>query len=94
MRAVSLAAVATDNCDIAIACSSASASSSEPENGLGDGDTAPDAQLVGPFTAMLRAERSGSGNGRNYTITMACRDASGNSALGSTTVTVPNSRGN
>jgi hypothetical protein len=94
MRAVSLAAVATDNCDVAVACSSASASSSEPENGLGDGDTAPDAQLVGPFTAMLRAERSGSGNGRNYTITMACRDASGNSALGSTTVTVPNSRGN
>ena len=94
MRAVSLAAVASDNCDVAVACSSASASSSEPENGLGDGDTAPDAQLVGPFTAMLRAERSGSGNGRNYTITMACRDASGNSALGSTTVTVPNSRGN
>ena len=94
MRAVSLAAVATDNCDIAVECSSASASSSEPENGLGDGDTAPDARLVGAFAAMLRAERSGSGTGRIYSIAMVCKDASGNSALGNATVTVPNNRGN
>jgi hypothetical protein len=94
MRAVSLSVIATDNCDAAVACGATTASSSEPENGLGDGDTAPDVQLVGSFAAMLRAERSGRGDGRLYTIAMACRDASGNSALGSTTVTVPISRGN
>jgi hypothetical protein len=94
MRAVSLTAVAIDNCDAAVVCSLASVSSNEPENGLGDGDAAPDMQIVGSFAAMLRAERSGSGNGRVYSIAMACKDASGNSSLGSTAVTVPKSRAN
>jgi hypothetical protein len=94
MRSVSLAAVATDNCDASVVCSASSASSSEPGNGLGDGDTAPDMQLVGSFAAMLRAERSGKGDGRIYSIGMVCKDFSGNAAFGSTTVTVPHNRGN
>ena len=94
MRAVSLTAVALDNCDAAVVCSVASVSSNEPENGLGDGDAAPDVEIVGSFATMLRAERSGRGPGRVYSIAMACKDASGNSALGSTMVTVPKSRAN
>src|SRR5207248_3777819 len=39
----------------------------EPLNGLGDGDTAPDAVLVAD-RVLLRAERSGTGNGRVYVI--------------------------
>ncbi|MBI2877027.1 MAG: hypothetical protein HYY20_09115 [Candidatus Tectomicrobia bacterium] len=37
----------------------------EPVNGLGDGDTSPDALLQGS-SVLLRAERSGQGNGRVY----------------------------
>jgi hypothetical protein len=38
--------------------------SSEPENGLGDGDTAPDIVIVGG-TVQLRAERAGTGPGES-----------------------------
>jgi len=94
MRRVSLAIVATDNCDAAVACRIGSVSSSEPANGLGDGNTAPDAQVIGDFAAMLRAERSGTGNGRIYSVEMVCRDFTGNSTAAQTTVAVPNSQGN
>jgi len=52
--------------------------SNEPENGLGDGDTAPDWEILDEHHVMLRAERSGKGNGRQYTITIRAIDASGN----------------
>lgn len=39
----------------------------EPINGLGDGDTSPDAVLQGP-TVLVRAERAGGGNGRVYQL--------------------------
>ena len=42
---------------------------------------------------QLRAERMGSGSGRIYTVTVTCRDASNNVAVGRTTVTVPKSKG-
>ena len=38
---------------------------------------------------MLRAERSGIGNGRVYLLTVVCRDAAGNSSSAAVTVTVP-----
>ncbi len=64
--------------------------SSEPINGLGDGDTAPDWQITGDHTAKLRAERSGKGNGRTYTITIVGKDTSGNESTPATvTVKVP-----
>lgn len=66
--------------------------SSEAVNGTGDGDTAPDWVVVGPKQVKLRAERSGNGPGRTYTITATCRDAAGLASSGSTTVTVPHSR--
>ena len=57
----------------------------QPENGLGDGDTAPDwsVQQAGlAFDVSVRAERSGLGDGRVYTIGAVVTDRSGNSAAG------------
>jgi endo-1,4-beta-xylanase len=41
---------------------------------------------------LLRAERSGLGNGRVYTITYQAKDASGNTTVASTQVVVPHDR--
>ena len=74
------------------ACTIESATSSEPDNGLGDGDAPNDIVITGALTLQLRAERSGKGSGRVYTITVRCVDAAGNAASATTTVTVPHSR--
>jgi hypothetical protein len=70
--------------------------SSEPDNGLRDGDTSGDIQAwtVGaPATAgLLRAERSGSGPGRIYTLTYSGEDLAGNAATCTVTVTVPHDK--
>lgn len=70
-----------------------SVTSSEPDNGLGDGDTPNDIQITGDLTVNLRAERSGTGTGRTYTITVEARDAAGNASTKSCTVFVPKSHG-
>jgi hypothetical protein len=67
--------------------------SNEPINGPGDGNTAPDYEITGDLTLTLRAERSGSGNGRIYTITVESRDASGNASTATVDVTVPHDSG-
>ena len=69
-----------------------SATSSEPDNGLGDGDTANDIVINADGSLSLRAERSGTGSGRVYTITYRATDAGGNSATAVATVTVPHDR--
>ena len=78
---------ASDNCGDPV-CSITSVGSNEPENGLGDGDTAPDWEIKGDLTVNLRAERSGTGNGRIYMITTTCTDECGNSSVGTVNVTV------
>ena len=70
-----------------------SATSSEPDNGLGDGDTAVDTAITGLMTINLRAERSGKGNGRTYTIKVEAKDAAGNATTRTVTVSVPKSQG-
>ena len=80
---------ASDTCSAAPVCKITSVSSNEPANGLGDGDMAPDWEIRGDLTLNLRAERSGKGSGRGYTITMRCADASGNSSTKTVAVTVP-----
>jgi len=62
-----------------------SATSNEPENGLGDGDTAPNVVISGG-SIQLRAERAGNGTGRIYTMTASVQDVAGNSASGTGTV--------
>ena len=71
-----------------------SVQSNEPINGLGDGDTSPDWQILGDHNLCLRAERSGKGSGRIYTITLQATDGAGNVSTPQTvTVTVPKSMG-
>jgi hypothetical protein len=67
--------------------------SNEPTNGLGDGDTAPDWVVSSELTAQLRAERAGKGNGRIYSLSVACQDTIGNTATTTVTVSVPKSQG-
>jgi len=60
----------------------------EPVDGLGDGDTSPDAVLQGD-KVLLRAERSGYGNGRAYTVNFTAEDGNGGSCTGSVRIGVP-----
>ena len=81
---------ATDKGDPAPSCA-LSVSSNEPVNGTGDGDTAPDWEVVDAHNLRLRAERAATGDGRVYTITAQCTDLSGNFSSMSGTVAVPKS---
>jgi photosystem II stability/assembly factor-like uncharacterized protein len=78
---------ATDNCP-GLNCV-LTVASNEPIDGLGDGDASPDWQVVDAHHVLLRAERSGKGTGRIYTITTTCTDASGNVVTKTSTVFVP-----
>jgi hypothetical protein len=78
----------TDDRDPAPTCS-LSVVSNEPLNGTGDGDTSPDWVVIDARRLQLRAERSGTGTGRVYTLTVTCGDASGNLATRQLGVTVP-----
>ncbi len=84
---------ASDNCGGNTLCKITSVSSNEPVNGLGDGDTSPDWEIIGDLTLNLRAERSGKGSGRIYTMTVMCSDAAGNNSTGNVSVNVPHDRG-
>ena len=80
------------NCDSSPDCA-LTVTSNEPVNGRGDGNTKPDWQVLDAHHVLLRAERSGQGDGRTYTITITCTDTSGNSATVDVTVLVPHDRG-
>ncbi len=90
MIPISVTASAVDTCDAEPVCKISSVSSNEPEDGLGDGNTAPDWKVTGDLSLNLRAERSGKGSGRIYTIAITCTDVCGNSSLpGNVVVNVP-----
>jgi hypothetical protein len=63
----------------------------EPTNFIGDGDSSPDA-VIQEDTVLLRAERSGNGNGRVYLIVFVASDSIGGICEGSVLVTVPSDR--
>ncbi len=98
MVKITIQANASDNtgCPVVL---SAKVASNEPQNGLGDGDTSPDwtepiiDQINGIITLLLRAERSGKGSGRTYTITIIATDLSGNSSQADVEIKVPRNRG-
>jgi len=83
---------------LGLASFNVAATNSEPENGLGDGDTAPDILItgsgLGPRVVQFRAERSGAGAGRTYTITATATNVAGLSATATATCTVPHDQGN
>jgi len=88
---------ASDNSGLPITLS-ALISSNEPINGTGDGDHSLDwtepqiDQENGIITFQLRAERSGKGNGRVYTITITATDNSNNSTTANLAITVPHDK--
>jgi hypothetical protein len=91
MVTVTISATAKDTCGSAT-WKITSVKSNESVNGRGDGNTSPDWQITGNHTVSLRAERSGNGSGRIYTITIEASDASGNTSSPQTvTVKVPHS---
>jgi hypothetical protein len=92
MVAVTVTVIASDLVDPHPISHIVSISSNEAINGNGDGNTSPDWEITGPLTANIRAERAG-GTDRIYTLTIAATDASGNTAYGTVTVTVSQSRG-
>lgn len=62
----------------------------EPVDGLDDGTTAPDAQLSSsPDQVRLRAERSGTGDGRVYRVAFTAADPTGATCSGVADVSVP-----
>jgi len=87
-----------DQCQGAIDLSSASptitcVTSDEVENAGGDGNTTEDIVIVNATTVNLRAERSGSLNGRVYKIHFQVKDAAGNVTSGVCPVSVPHDQG-
>jgi len=85
MRTVQVEIAASDVCDPAVqrSCRVVGIASSEADPGNED------ARILGPGTVSLRAERSGGGPGRVYTVTVECVDAAGRSTRGTVDVTVP-----
>jgi hypothetical protein len=92
MRPVTVSVGVSDICDPTPVCQITSVASNEAVDGKGDGATAPDWQVTGDFTVDLRAERSGRGDGRTYTVAVSCTDDSANIAAGSVDVRVPHDR--
>ncbi|MGH9457275.1 MAG: choice-of-anchor Q domain-containing protein [Thermoanaerobaculia bacterium] len=90
MIPVTVTVDATDACGTA-SCRIVAITSNEPANGRGDGNDEPDWIITGDLTAELRAERSGKGSGRVYTLTIACSDGT-NESVSEVTVTVPRNR--
>jgi hypothetical protein len=81
-----------DICDPSPKITFVSITSNEPDNSIGDGNTANDIMIVNDFTFNLRAERSGTGSGRIYTVTYKATDVSGNYAMASVTIEVPHNQ--
>jgi hypothetical protein len=84
---VTVSYMARDNCGPVN--TALSISSNEPVNGGGDGNTTPDWEIVDTHHVRLRAERSGQGNGRIYTIRITATDSQGNTSNQTVSVSVP-----
>lgn len=65
---------------------------SDPDDGQGDGHTTSDVQITEAGEIYVRAERSGSGHDRFYTITYRATDKSGNVGFGTADVRVPHNK--
>jgi hypothetical protein len=97
MVPVTIAANATDVGGLP-ASLAALVTSNEPEEGLGDGDAAPDwiiqevSATTGKIVLQLRAERSGAGNGREYSVLITATDSSGNTGAAIVKILVPHDK--
>ena len=92
---VVVSAGATDLCDPVPVVTLVSVINSESDNSTGGGDGSTNNDIrnadigTADFDISLRAERSGKGDGRVYTLTYRATDASGNWVEESVTVDVP-----
>ena len=59
----------------------------------GSGRTCPDGDGIGSDTALLRAERDGSGDGRVHTLSFTAEDDHGGQCAGTVTTCVPHDQG-
>ena len=88
MKNVTVNYTSSDNCPGPISCH-ITVTSDEPENGTGDGDQAPDWDVLNDHHIKLRAERAGNGDGRVYSIKVTCTDQYGNATDSVRKVLVP-----
>ena len=86
---VNATVAATDNFDPSVDVELVSVTSSEPDDGVDDGNTVNDIVVTDDDTFELRAERSGVGTGRVYTVTYRATDDCGNQSTATATVVVP-----
>jgi hypothetical protein len=95
MQTVQISIEARDACDPNAACTLTGIESDESDRRWWDWkDRSGDARIVGPRTVALRAERSGWGDGRAYTVRFECADTTaGNVSRGSVQITVPHDMG-
>ena len=91
---VTVSADLTDICDAEPTYEITGVECNEDANGTGDGNTDGDWEITSAHTLKLRAERSGHGSGRVYTIYIEATDKSGNASEGSCEVYVPHDHGN
>jgi choice-of-anchor C domain-containing protein len=97
LRAVTIYANAVDNSGGEIVLS-ASVQSNESPDESGDGSTEQDCYVdwiddaAGIILVQLRAERSGTGDGRVYTVSIGATDASGNQSSATVDIRVPHDR--
>ena len=96
LREITATVTVDDTCDPNPTIVLTSITSNEPANDKGDGNTESDIEDADfgteDYSFMVRAERSGKGSGRIYTITYTVTDGDGNAASASATVTVPHSQ--
>jgi hypothetical protein len=86
MRNVEINYLATDNCSQLNTV--LTVTSNEPETSSDSEDLPGDWIITDAHHVQLRAERSGKGNGRIYTITIKSTDSAGNTTSANVTVTV------
>jgi len=84
---VTVSVSAVDSCDSTVSRKITSITADET---VSPGDI----QITGDLTATLAASRNASGPGRVYTITIQCKDSSGNASTTTVTVSVPKGSGN
>ena len=102
MVPIEVTITATDNCDALPTVELTSITMDEEDetntydpnydDTSGDGHTLDDIQVEADGIISLRAERSGTGDGRIYTVIYSATDASGNNATAQAIVTVPHNQ--
>lgn len=93
MVEIKVTATVSDNIDPSPSIGLISIDNNEGEGIKGDRNTSTDIEVKPNKRLFLRAERSGTGTGRIYTLTYRARDAAGNISQATAEVKVPHNKG-